>query len=69
MNLYRPAPSFFERAYVAIQAVLVVSRCRFAVEECGTNGAVRTRITDGRGLEKESTPYQHGHPLKRPVQR
>jgi len=30
----------FERAYVAIRAVLVVSRCRFAVEECGINGTV-----------------------------
>ena len=38
----------FERAYVAIRAVLVVSRCRFAVEECGIDGTVRARIADIR---------------------
>jgi hypothetical protein len=31
----------FERAYVAIRAVLVVSRCRFAVEERSIDGTVR----------------------------
>ena len=57
----------FERAYVAIRVVLEVSPCRFAVEECVIDGSVRARIADCRGLPKESTPYRHGYPLKRPV--
>ena len=59
----------FERAYVAIRAVLVVSRCRFAVEECGIDGTVRARIADGRRLPKETALHGHGDPLKRQIQR
>jgi hypothetical protein len=42
----------FERAYVAIRAVLVVSRYRFAVEKRGIDGTVRARIADLRGFSK-----------------
>jgi len=44
----------FECTYVAIRAVLGMSRCRFPVEECGIDGTVRVRIADGRGLTKEA---------------
>lgn len=51
----------FGCVYVAIRAVLVVSRCLFAVEECGIDGSMRARIALSRSRLKEAPLDRHGH--------
>jgi len=59
----------FQRPYVAIRVVCVVTGCRFAVEERGIQLPVLAGIAGGCRTVEQLAPDTSGHPLERPPQR
>jgi hypothetical protein len=59
----------FQRSYVAIRAIDVVTGCRFAVEKRGIQGTVLAGIASGRRPVEQLAPDTSWHPLERPPQR